>query len=157
MKVNDALAGALLGALAIGILLYTRSFPAIHGQVFGPRVFPNSIATVLLVCAGLLVVRGWKARDAEPWLARPAWLGSPRHVAAFATVIAVVIAYITLANSVGFLIVGSLSLLALFLVMRVRPALALVMAVVATAVIWYAFYKLLRVPLPWGVLQRFAF
>ena len=24
-------------------------------------------------------------------------------------------------------------------------------------VIWYAFYKLLRVPLPWGVLERFAF
>jgi hypothetical protein len=29
--------------------------------------------------------------------------------------------------------------------------------VVGTLVIWYAFYKLLRVPLPWGVLERFAF
>ena len=30
-------------------------------------------------------------------------------------------------------------------------------AVIATLVIWYAFYKLLRVPLPWGVLTGFAF
>ncbi len=28
---------------------------------------------------------------------------------------------------------------------------------VATFVIWFAFYKLLRVPLPWGVLTKFAF
>ena len=34
---------------------------------------------------------------------------------------------------------------------------AVVVAIVGTIVIWYAFYKLLRVPLPWGVLERFAF
>ena len=39
----------------------------------------------------------------------------------------------------------------------VRPATAALVAVVATLVIWYAFYKLLRVPLPWGVLTKFAF
>jgi putative tricarboxylic transport membrane protein len=30
------------------------------------------------------------------------------------------------------------------------------LAVVVTLVIHYAFYKLLHVPLPWGVLERFA-
>jgi len=35
--------------------------------------------------------------------------------------------------------------------------LSLRVAVIATLVIWYAFYKLLRVPLPWGVLTGVAF
>ncbi len=39
----------------------------------------------------------------------------------------------------------------------VRRGTAVVVAVVATLVIWYAFYKLLRVPLPWGVLTEVAF
>jgi len=39
----------------------------------------------------------------------------------------------------------------------VRPVPAVSVAIIGTIVIWYAFYKLLRVPLPWGVLQRFAF
>ena len=38
-----------------------------------------------------------------------------------------------------------------------RPALAVTVAVVASLVIWFAFYKLLRVPLPWGVLKSYAF
>ena len=33
----------------------------------------------------------------------------------------------------------------------------ILVAVVATVLIHLAFYKLLRVPLPWGVLERWAF
>ena len=29
--------------------------------------------------------------------------------------------------------------------------------IAATLAIWYVFYKLLRVPLPWGVLAKYAF
>jgi putative tricarboxylic transport membrane protein len=38
----------------------------------------------------------------------------------------------------------------------VRPPVALAVGVAATLVIHTCFYKLLKVPLPWGVLQRFA-
>jgi putative tricarboxylic transport membrane protein len=34
---------------------------------------------------------------------------------------------------------------------------AMVIAVVATVAIHLAFYKLLRIPLPWGVLKDYAF
>ena len=34
---------------------------------------------------------------------------------------------------------------------------AFLVGVVATVIIHLAFYKLLRVPLPWGVLERWAF
>ena len=38
-----------------------------------------------------------------------------------------------------------------------RRGTAVSLAIVVTLVIQYAFYKLLRVPLPWGVLRAFAF
>jgi len=39
----------------------------------------------------------------------------------------------------------------------VRWMTAVVTALVTSLVIWYVFYKLLRVPLPWGVLTPWAF
>ena len=54
-------------------------------------------------------------------------------------------------------IVAPLALFAMFIAFGVRPVTSVVVAIVGTLVIWYAFYKLLRVPLPWGVLTRFAF
>ena len=50
-----------------------------------------------------------------------------------------------------------LLLLALFIAYGVRPMTAIIVAIGVTFVIHYAFYKLLRVPLPWGVLTRFAY
>ena len=44
----------------------------------------------------------------------------------------------------------------LFAVFRVRARWVVPLAIVVTLIIHYAFYKLLRVPLPWGVLERFA-
>jgi len=64
--------------------------------------------------------------------------------------------YIEAANWLGFLPTAVVILLALFLVLRVPPRRAVLIAVVATLVIHFAFYKLLRVPLPWGLLTPFA-
>jgi len=46
-------------------------------------------------------------------------------------------------------------LLATFVALRVRLGPAIVWAVLGTLVVHFAFYKLLRVPLPWGVLRPF--
>jgi len=47
-------------------------------------------------------------------------------------------------------------LVALMAVLRVRPLRALALGLVMTLLIHYAFYKLLKVPLPWGLLQPVA-
>jgi putative tricarboxylic transport membrane protein len=41
-------------------------------------------------------------------------------------------------------------------VLRVRPSRALPIALMMTLMIHYCFYKLLKVPLPWGLLQPVA-
>jgi hypothetical protein len=55
-----------------------------------------------------------------------------------------------------FIPAGVVILIGLFLKFGVGVRRAFVTAVVATLVIHLLFYKLLRVPLPWGVLERFA-
>ena len=127
------------------------------GQKVGPALFPGLIAAGLVVCALILIVNGVKHRATAPWINTGEWTRSRRHIGAFFVTIAAVIAYIVLADKLGFLIIGPLVLLALFIAYGVRPITAIVVAIVVAFVIHYAFYKLLRVPLPWGVLTPFAF
>jgi putative tricarboxylic transport membrane protein len=157
MKLNDAIFGAVLVLLAIVVIVHVQRFPSIPGQQVGPGLFPGLIAAGLGVCGLLLIASGLRHRASQPWFAADPWTRSQRHVVGFLSVIVATIAYIGLADVLGFLIVGPLILFGLFVLFGARPALALVVALVATLVIWYAFYKLLRVPLPWGVLTRFAF
>ena len=60
------------------------------------------------------------------------------------------------AQFLGFIITGVLLLCALMWAYGVRPILVLPVALVVTLVIHFLFYRLLSVPLPWGLLQPIA-
>jgi putative tricarboxylic transport membrane protein len=64
--------------------------------------------------------------------------------------------YIVAANDLGFLPTGFLMLVALFKALQVKWSRALLVALIATLVVHFAFYKMLRVPLPWGILTPWA-
>ena len=157
MKINDAVFGAIFLLLGIVILVHVQAFPKIPGQPVGPALFPGLIATVLAACGVLLIVSGVRRRAEQPWYETAEWMRSGRHFIALAAIVGGVVAYVLLAARVGFLLVAPVLLWVWLSVLGVRPARAGVVAVVATLVIWYAFYKLLRVPLPWGVLTGMAF
>jgi putative tricarboxylic transport membrane protein len=108
------------------------------------------------VCGAVLVVQGLKERAGGPWLAWDDWVRSPRHVLGFATVVGAIAFYILAADALGFLLTAPIILTALFLVLKVRPVTALSVAIVGSLLVHFAFYKLLRVPLPWGVLKGYA-
>ena len=156
MKLNDALFGAFFIALGGLILFSIQGFPKIPGQPVGPALFPGLIASGLCVCGLILLVRGWRERAASAWVEWDDWVRSPRQVASFALLIAGIVFYIVAADMLGFIPVGILILVSLFLTLRVTPARAVVIAVIATIVVHFAFYKLLRVPLPWGILTPWA-
>jgi len=156
VKLNDAIFGALLAALGALVLFAVQGFPKIPGQPVGPALFPGLIATGLCICGLALMVRGWRSRAGQPWLAWDDWVRSPRHIAALAILLGGVVAYIAVADRLGFLPTAVMLLTALFVVLKVPPPRAIVIAVLAALVIHFAFYKLLRVPLPWGVLTPFA-
>lgn len=156
MKVNDAVIGVALAALGGAVLVSMRGFPKIPGQSVGPALFPGLIAAGLCVAGLLLVVRGVRERASAPWVVWDEWVRSPRHVLAFAVLLGSIVFYIAAAGWLGFLPTAVIILTAMFSVLRVPLARALLVAVVAALVIHFAFYKLLRVPLPWGLLTPYA-
>jgi len=157
MKINDAIFGAVLLLLGVVILVHVQSFPKIPGQQVGPALFPGLIALGLAACGALMIVSGVRKRTTEPWYETADWMRSGRHVIAFVAIVGGVALYVLLSNALGFLIVAPILLWVWFVALGVRPIAALVIAMGTTFVIWYAFYKLLRVPLPWGVLTGVAF
>ena len=136
------------------------AFPMIPGQKVGPALFPGLLAVGLAVCAVMLIVKGLASRaqggERAHWFELDGWTRSRRHVRAFVAVVGVNLFYILLVDKVGFILTGTLYLALLFIVFGVRKRAVLPLALVLTLIIHYAFYKLLKVPLPWGVLQGVA-
>ena len=156
MKLNDAIFGLLLLVLGGTVLGSVQSFPKIPGQQVGPGLFPGLIAVGLCVGGLILLVRGWQARVQQPWVAVDDWVKSPRHLMGFVVLVASIVFYMLVSEKLGFLICSTLILTTLFSVLKVPFGRAVLVAVIATLVIHFAFYKILRVPLPWGVLTNYA-
>ncbi len=160
MKLNDAVWGALFILLSVALLVHIQRFPTIPGQNIGPALFPGIIGVGLAISGALLIVKGLAVRAQGPdharWLTFAPWVGSPRHVLAFFTVIAVNVLYILLVGKLGFIPTAVVYLAVLFSVFGVSPRWNPVLAIVITLIVHYAFYKLLKVPLPWGLLSGVA-
>ncbi len=160
MKLNDAVWGVLLLLFSSVILVHVQGFPRIPGQQVGPALFPGTLAILLGVCGALLVLRGLAARrgggERPDWILLSGWTRSRHHAFAFALMIGVNVFYIFAVNTLGFVPTGVIYLGALFWVFGVRTRWIVPLAVVVTLVIHYSFYKLLKVPLPWGMLQGIA-
>ena len=161
MRLHDALWGALLVVFAGALFVHVQGFPAMPGQKVGPAALPGALAVGLFVCGAILLVRGLRARSragagAARWVELPEWFASAPQVLGMAVLVAVNLLYVFAVDRLGFVVTGVIYLAALMWVLRVRLVRALPIAVVMTLLIHYAFYKLLKVPLPWGVLQSIA-
>ena len=154
MRIHDGLIGGVLLLLSLAVLWHIQGFPPAAGQQFGPAVFPGLIAIGLALSSAALVWQGLRAT--QPWLLLSDGLRSPRHLAAFAITVGSMVFYILLSETLGFIVCSLVVLVALQWACGVRPLLALAVAVAATLVIHTCFYKLLKVPLPWGLLQPLA-
>ena len=156
MKINDALSGALLLALALAILVTVQTFPKIPGQSLGPSAFPGLLAVLLAGCALALIARGLRERDGGRWYTPGRWLRSSYHLTNFLLTVGVLLFYILASDTLGFIICGIAILAAMFWKLKVRPVLIAPIAIITTLLIHAIFYKGLRVPLPWGVLMPVA-
>jgi len=113
------------------------------------------IGFALVIAGALLLVGGTRERR-ESWIELPAWTRDRRLAAKFVLVLASVLFYALAVERVGFLITAILLLAILFGAFGVRRVNILPLAIAVTLAIHFAFYTLLRVPLPWGVLEAIA-
>ncbi len=153
MKFNDAVTGVLLLALSLAVLITVSRYPEIPGQQVGPAVFPALVAALLAVCSLMMIYHGLAAGRAQRWLTLGAWLRSPYHRRNFAVTVGCLLFYLLASEALGFILCGVLILAAMFWSLSVRRRLILPLALLITLTIHTVFYKGLRVPLPWGVLQ----
>lgn len=128
------------------------------GQDYGAAFFPRTIAVIMALLGAALIVKGIRERAGKPWAETLAWMRSPRHVANFALVLAALVFYILVSDSLGFAITAVVTLYALLLWLRgpqfwVSSA---IISVVSTIAIQQFFGQFLRVPLPWGILESYA-
>ena len=160
MKLNDAVWGALLIFFSAVVLIHVQGFPKIPGQKVGPALFPGVLAVGLAVCAVMLIAKGLAARaqggERARWIELDGWTRQRRLVIAFFAVIGVNVFYILAVDRLGFILTAVVYLATLFTVFGVRVKWVVPLALAVTVVIHYAFYKMLKVPLPWGVLQGIA-
>ena len=156
MKRSDAVFGLLLLALGAAVIAVVSSYPTIAAQRVGPSLFPGLIALGLVIGGLILIVRGLRQRATVPWVRFEPWVRSPRHVAGVVGVIGSVVFYIVAVDWLGFFLNALLILTISLRLFGVRLRRSIVIAAIATLVIHFAFYKLLRVPLPWGVFTNFA-
>ena len=153
MRPTDRWVGAALALLGLAVMWSSRAFPAVPGQKVGAGFLPLIVGVGLLLCGAALVLRS--RRDAAYAHEADDAARKPEHYGSSVVIVGAVVAYLALADRVGFLLLAPLCLAAMFIALRVRWLPAVAWAIGGTLLVHFAFYKLLRVPLPWGVLRPF--
>jgi putative tricarboxylic transport membrane protein len=108
----------------------------------------------LIVCGAVLMWNGIASRKAGArWLDIAPWVRDPRRLMSFFLVLALLLLYILVSETVGFIPIAFFFLLTLFVWLGVRPVTSIVVAAVSTLTIHWFFSTMLRVPLPRGWLN----
>ena len=156
MKINDAILGAALILLGVAVLFYARTLPEMPGQDIGPDVFPTVIAIGLIVFSIPLVIGGLRRWSATGAVQFAEWAQSRGGRLNVLITMGLIVLYIVFGEHVGFIPFGIVIVGSLLLLQGVRPIPSAAIAIVVTLAVHYAFYSLLRVPLPWGILLPVA-
>jgi putative tricarboxylic transport membrane protein len=153
MKFHDSVCGAALFALAVFIFVYALSIPPMPGQQYGADVFPRMVAIGLGVFSLMLVYRGWAySAPGTPWIAIAPWMRDPHTRGNFILAFVLTIAYVLLDDIVGFIPLGIVILMVLFVRQKVEWRKGAIVAIVVVGMTQFLFGNLLRVPLPRGIL-----
>jgi len=146
MKVSDAILGT--GAIVLGIATFldTLGFPKMPGGAPGPALFPQ-ILSVLLIGLGLVVVvQSLRPHTAENNHYEPVAILKAGAVLVFIAI------YVAVVQRLGFLITATLIMLGMMLMLSVRLRVALPAALGIALFSMLLFERILRVPLPPGIL-----
>ena len=156
MRFNDAVFGVLLIVFAIAEIAYTRTFPSLHGQAYGPDLFPIMIGVGFLITGTILTIQGLVQRAGQPLLEVGPWADDRRNVVSFALVLLALLFYIAASDWLGFIPTAFIIMLVLLKSFGSGLLTAVVIAALTTLGIQALFARVLLVPLPWGLLQPVA-
>lgn len=169
MKVSDRVTGAMLVALGGAAYWGGSLLPPVPGQQVGPNVFPTVIGASLVVCGVLImlgigstfeeseeIVTSAKGDVADADALERQHSFAARFLGGGWKVLvppAALFFYYFASEKLGFWITALLMIFVLAWSQGAKLKWAIGLAIVAPAVVHLIFYKLLRVPLPFGLLK----
>lgn len=141
----DKVGAVLLVALSVGVFRVSRDFPSGFGETPGAAFFPRVTAASIGLLAVVLFVRSAASGERRP----PEI--SVEKVERFAVPVALLVAYVALMSSLGFVLVtvGFLILLMRYSGVRAYRR-SIPLAIGLAVVLHYVFGEFLHVPLPEG-------
>lgn len=159
MLLSDRVTGGAIATLGAAAVFYGSKLPPVPGQQVGPSAFPMVVGAGLVLC-GVMIVLGIGRRfeevaeadvvshstpeELEPLPAWRNWLALLPP--------ALLIFYAFASEALGFLPTAAIMVLVASFAFGARPKLAVPLAIIAPFVINLIFLKLVRVPLPDGLL-----
>lgn len=148
IKLSELHLGLLTAIGGIVLLFASAHFMPMPGQAYGAGTMPRLLGWSAILLGAFMVVTSFKhlPEMLKPHLAD--WVYKPRLALAALAVLATIVFYILVADTLGFIPVSFISLFVLMLVLRTRPVTALFASAVSTLVVYYGFSRLLMVPLP---------
>ena len=156
MRFNDGVFGVILVAFAIAEIAYTSTFPRLHGQDFGPDLFPIIIGAGLMLFGGVLIAKGWAERFTQPMLVLGDWAHDSANVVNVVILLGSVVFYIAFSTWLGFIPTALVIQSVLLIRLGSSPLASITIAAISTMLIHTLFAKVLLVPLPWGLLLPVA-
>lgn len=151
MQLSDRISGGVLVALGAAAALFGSRLPAVPGQDVGPAAFPMVIGFGLVACGALIafgIGRGFEVPEEPAPGPAPSLIGKMRVLVPPA----LLVFYAYASEPLGFLLTAALVVFVAAMSLGARLTLALPLAIAGPVLVHLAFYKLLRVPLPEGLL-----
>jgi putative tricarboxylic transport membrane protein len=153
MRFSDVTLGAIFLIIGLALGWYSLGLPAIPGQQYGAATFPLFISAGLIACSLRLLYTGIRSGNA-PLVYIPEEFKDARAVLGALVTILLVVFYILFSRTLGFIPTAVIISFVMFLIFRVKPITAAVIAVVAAFACDFIFRTLLLVPLPFGPMPR---
>jgi hypothetical protein len=146
MRAGDIFIGGAAAVLGAAVFVMTLSFPRMADGAPGPALFPQLLSAMLVGFGAVTILqsRGASAETGE--------IHELSGIVRGAIILVLIAIYIAVVQRLGFVITGTLLVLALMLLLRVRLLTAALSTVVIVAFCVLLFSKALRVPLQPGIL-----
>lgn len=159
MRLSDRITGLFFIGLG-GLAAYAGSrLPPVPGQDIGPSVFPMVVGGAMALCGAMIAVgightfeEEAEADLAAVGMAEPEPARAPVYHLRLLLPAALLLFYVLAVDRLGFFLTAGLMVLALSTLLGGRPRLTIPLALLAPLGLGLIFGKLLRVPLPAGLI-----
>ncbi|MEM6383957.1 MAG: tripartite tricarboxylate transporter TctB family protein [Pseudomonadota bacterium] len=149
MQVNDRFLGGLVIVAGVAVIAGTLGFRELPGQQFGSSFFPRLIGSAMIL-SGLALAM---ARTDTPWLAVSQMVQGAQGLKV-ASVFVAVLLWVFISPHLGFIATTALMITGLIVIAGGRVLSAALTGLGVAVLLHLIFSVLLRVPLPFGLVER---